>query len=199
MLSRGQKIAFAIGIVIWAASWVLIIGRYAGWLKGTPLDVPFFATVGFSTGLLALLTFGSFYVSKDTPVDTAIRTSIAASLVIFYVVLVTDLLVVPGFIGALGTGTAATADTQAAASFGQSIFTGLSGFVGIVLAFYFAAGAVEKAAEHVKDAVTTRAATAADAQKEVATIAAEAQKHVADQTLAAAHVQSGPPPNSQGN
>ena len=147
-LSTGQKASLVGGILLWGASWLLIVWHYwvasapEGTVVTVPVDVPYFVTIGVSVGVLTLVTFGSFYVTTNRTSDESMRAAIAAALMVFYVVLVTDLLVIPGFISSLGEGTPTTGDAAAVASFGQSLVTGLSGFVGVVLAFYFAAAAV---------------------------------------------------------
>lgn len=167
-LSGLQKAGLLGAIILWAFSWLLIYWHFAVASGATgsgsvPLDVPYFITIGLSVGLVTLFSFASFYVTTNRTSDEAMRAAIAAALVVFYVVLVTDLLVIPGFIASLGEGTPATGEAAAVASFGQGLVTGLSGFVGVVLAFYFAAAAVTDKAKKDNDTKLAVAGTERDA------------------------------------
>lgn len=150
-LSPAQQVGVVLGLVLWFLSWVLIWFHYQvesaadGMDVWVPFDVPYFITIGASVGLITLLTFGSFYVTRDRTPDESMRSAIAATLIVFYVVLITDLLVMPDLITGLGSAAVATDATEEAAavtSFGQNLILGLSGFVGTIVAFYFAATAV---------------------------------------------------------
>ena len=89
-----------------------------------------------------MLTFAAFYVTRNRTADESMRSALAATLVVFYVVVVIYVLLVPGLVESLGTGTPAQGDQAATESFKQGIVTSLTGFVGVVLAFYFGASAV---------------------------------------------------------
>ena len=105
-LSLPQKGWWGIGILGWGLSWLLIAAHY--WVANAPagevrsvmagpisLDIPYFITIGVSVGILTLITFGSFYVTTGRTGDEAMRSAIAAALVVFYAVLVTSWSVLP--------------------------------------------------------------------------------------------------------
>ena len=134
-----------IAVVIYLASWVLL------WAKAETVRLPIvdvkidappeLIIVGASLGLIALLAFYSFYIATDN-LDVSMRTAIAATLLIFFVAASTYLIAVPALVGVAAA---------------QDLFASLTGFMSVILAFYFAATAAEKVAQVAKDASVSRA------------------------------------------
>ena len=187
-----------VGIVVWLTSMYLLQTRP---------DLSQGIVISLSLGTIALVTFAGFYSATG---PEGMRTAIAATLVIFYLVLITHLIAAPGLRNALdtaapGTVTAASqggpaasaapsaapgapASPSAAASvatiaFGREIFNGLTDFVKIVLLFYFTAVSAEKAVTTVANAAQNRSKIQAAAQTDAADLKVEA----AGRELAAAN------------
>jgi len=128
------------------------------------------------------------------------RTAIAATLVVFYLVLITHLIAAPGLRNALDTpasaavasasgppapvasqgpaaSSGATQPTAASVAFGRDIFNGLTDFVKIVLLFYFTAVTAEKAVNTVAGAAQNRSKIQAAAVTHAADQQVETAKH----------------------
>ncbi len=153
-LSIAQKAELLIALITWVVAWWLL------WLRdsGDTSMPPGWTVIGFSLGLISLLVFTAFYISSSEP-DTSMRTAVAATFVVFYLVFTTYLAAAAGFRAELGITNEGSNSQQK--PFGATLFESLTGFMGIILAFYFAAGAVEKATKTASDAMTDRARIAA--------------------------------------
>lgn len=108
------------------------------------------------------------------------RNSIAASFVMYYLFLLSLLLIVPHIRGSVSQADAQAGDTK---PFGEEIFIGFTTFLGIVLGFYFATQAAERITETVQSGKTTRLAI--ERQPEIA------QQVINEQRIAAR--KGGPP------
>jgi hypothetical protein len=194
-----QQAFSLVAIGVWVGSFILIQST----------QIPQTVIISASLGTIALLTFVAFYSATGTE---GMRTAIAATLVVFYLVLITHLIAAPNFRTSLDTATqagaaasaaptseaapspsqgptASAAPAEAAAapttatSFGRDIFNGLTEFVKIVLLFYFTAVTAEKVVATVTSASQNRTSMEAAAQTGAATKQAEA----ANTELAAAN------------
>lgn len=154
-------------------------------------------TIAASLGLIALLTFAAFYSATGTE---GMRTAIAATLVVFYLVLVTHTVASPNFRADLEgpaptpraqaspgpsrtPTTGETTDAPVAAAevtFGRSIFNNLTEFVKIVLLFYFGAVTAEKLANTAAAATNNNTTVKAEAQKDTAEKQVEASANEAE-------------------
>lgn len=151
---------------------VIVVGVWALRKLGTSGDgamrainlgeVPIF---GVAMMLIPIVTFAGFYLSTPPTAssrDPWMRNSIAATFVLSYLFLVALLLGLPSLRSSVSDPTPGRSDTtqalEAREPFGEVIFKGFSTFLGVVLAFYFAAQAVERVTETVQSGLTTRAA-----------------------------------------
>jgi hypothetical protein len=138
--------------VVIAASFVLIALREAGEISQ---DVPFTLYVGAGLSLLGIITFTGYYRYHGSE---GMRTAIAASTTVVYLVLVAFLLSSTGLREELeGAG---GADVE---SFGRSIFSGFTVLVGTVYAFYLGSTTTEKVADRIQLGKTERARIAEQA------------------------------------
>lgn len=177
--STWQRILSSIAILTWIASLALIV---------LFPEISQAIVISGALGTIALLTFAAFYSATGTE---GMRTAIAATLVVFYLVLITHLIAAPGLRNQLDTPTpgspaavgappvpAASAGTSpaaapAATTFGRDIFNGLTEFVKLVLLFYFTAVTAEKAIATVTASSQNRASTEAAATTTAAAMHAD--------------------------
>jgi hypothetical protein len=187
-----------LGIVVWLAAMFTLL-----WWPQVNQSI----VISLSLGTIALVTFAGFYSATG---PEGMRTAIAATLVVFYLVLITHLIAAPGLRNALDTpAPAAVAGLSAApigsagapqspvaspipsqtaaanVAFGRDIFNGLTDFVKIVLLFYFTAVTAEKAVTTLAGAAQSRSKIQAAATTHAADRQAETAKH----QLAAANVE----------
>jgi hypothetical protein len=175
--------ALALDIVIVLVMWLLLTQGSAGagvW----PFN--WRVTMGAALTLVAFVTFAGFYLASPADAQTRdpwMRNTIAASFVAFYLVLLTLLLVAPNFRievssteqvpsrfdpepvdedESVGGGNAGQVAADDLSPFGEEIFTGFTTFLGVILAFYFAAQAAEKVTDTIQQEKTTRAAIASN-------------------------------------
>jgi hypothetical protein len=177
------KVALGFDVAIVLVMWLLLTQGSAG--AG---EWPFNwrVTIGAAMTLVAFVTFAGFYLASpaDAPTrDPWMRNTIAASFVAFYLVLLTLLLVAPNFRievssreqvpsrfapgpvdedESVGGGNAGQVASDDLSPFGEEIFNGFTTFLGVILAFYFAAQAAEKVTDTIQQEKTTRAAIASD-------------------------------------
>lgn len=185
MLEQGQnpleerkwiKRALAANIVIAVATWILLLVGSQG---SSIVPISEVVVVGLGLMLVAFITFGGFYLSSPptaTSRDPWMRNAIAGTFVLYYLYLLSYLLVAKQI-----RATLQIADSEPALTSAE--FQGFSTFVGIVLAFYFATQVAERITETVQSGQTTRAA--------LATHPEVAQRVISEQALAS--YRGGPP------
>jgi hypothetical protein len=154
---------------ILAVAWALILAQVV-WPGRLPLTEP--VVIGVALMAIAVVTFFGFYLASpgNAPSrDPWMRNSIAAAIVMFYVVLMTFMLTNPLFRDVTWrlfwdqpTGPTNIDATGGGATFGERIFDGLTGFVTIVLAFYFGATTVEHVINTIQTGQTERKAIEAN-------------------------------------
>jgi FtsH-binding integral membrane protein len=146
-------------LVIVLLSWLVV-----AW---SPPGVPYSVVFGVTLGLVGLVTFFGFYIASSTDPsapDPRLRTAIAAAFFMFYLVLLTQIFGSPGL---------RVSFTRAEESaFGRDIFNGFTGFVGVILGFYFTAQAADSVTRTIQSESTIRAAIAADATTAAGVLAA---------------------------
>jgi hypothetical protein len=160
-MTPSQRKLFGAAVITWFLSFV-VIGFFGLYPDEDVRRASTFVqqlTIAASLGAIALFTFAAFF--SATGID-GMRTAIAATLVVFFVVLTTHLIASPNLRNALDTppvavaanpapaqsgtpgGSAAPTVAAAPAPFGRDIYSGLADFVKIVLLFYFGAVTVER-------------------------------------------------------
>jgi hypothetical protein len=168
--------AFGIFIAI-AAIWTLVCALI--WISNTwgratgNIHEP--AVVGLSLGLAAILSFTAIYFrERSASADRGhrLRSAIAGSVVLLFLLLVIDLMTIAGFRDSLqtireaGGGNTASNSTSPAPtadeafSFVEGIFDTFKWVVITVVGFYFAAGAAEAVGSNIQKASETRAQAA---------------------------------------
>jgi hypothetical protein len=174
------KWALAVDVLLVLLMWVLLTLGSAG--EGS-LPVNWRVTIGAALMLVAFVTFAGFYLASppDAPArDPWMRNAIAATFVVFYLVLLTLLLTGPNFrIEVAGTARVPDrfdptpdeprdgggVDQPAVIDdipFGEEVFNGYTTFLAVILTFYFGSQAAEKITDTIQAQKTTRAAIAAD-------------------------------------
>ena len=132
-------------LLIWFGSWLAI------YLDGREtISVPLFIPLGVSLGAIALIAFwASWSWGAELEETSKMRNAIAGSFVVFYLVLLTDLLVLPSFRAQLEKGeettttTPTTAELEDLLSFGQDVLGKFTVMVTVIVGFYFASVAAE--------------------------------------------------------
>lgn len=148
--------ALAADVAIVLVCLVLLMLRNADLADGfvdSP-TVPIGISIGAALMLVAIVTFLGFYTASPPTKglqDASMRNAIVATFVVFYLVLLTFLLIAPNFRGQLEIGDGAIIAgqsivteeereaTQASLDFGVEIFNGFTTFLTIIIGFYFAA------------------------------------------------------------
>jgi hypothetical protein len=178
-MSKRWATVLAVGsLVAWVFSWALLwlSGEGQGWVYEP-------AVVGLTLGLVALSWFAAIY-SWERPNDGdstkanadrshRLRSAIAGSVVVMFLILVVDLLTIAGMresLADLNTSTDAQrgegASAEQALTFVEGVFDTFRWVVVAVVGFYFAAGAAESIGRNIEQSNRTRA----DAQIKVAEI-----------------------------
>jgi uncharacterized membrane protein YfcA len=134
-----EKILVGTGVVAllsWVGAWVLIYLTRAGI---TNIDEP--TAVGASLGVVVISLFLGFYIYGG---EDRMRASIAASFLVFYLLLSTNLLVIRAF------------RESVVPDLANDILKTLGGALTTVLAFYFVVKGVETATKTVQEQKTSR-------------------------------------------
>jgi hypothetical protein len=171
-------------LVPWTLAWVALWAS-AEWGRAGWIFEP--AAVGLSLGLTAMLWFAAIYFREDVASEPShrLRSAIAGSVVLVFLLLVIDLLTIAGLRDSLkelnegaGSGTGGAASADDALSFVEGLLGTFRWVVITVVGFYFAAGAAEAVGKNVEEAKKA-GAEAEKATAEAAKVRAQADVEVA--------------------
>lgn len=196
-----HRIPFATLVLAIASIGVWLAASLLLWLAGNDMDgsgadrwIYEPAVIGLSLGLAGILWFAAIYFREDAAGENLshrLRSAIAGSIVIVFVLLVVDLLTLTDFrvaledIDAILAETGSDVDAQTAGdiaarsvSFVENLLDAFKTVVITIVGFYFAAGAVEAVADKVKESRQTEAIAGIESA-EVMKQAAEINKDAA--------------------
>jgi uncharacterized membrane protein len=198
-----------LSVIAWVLAWVLL------WISGAAdqgswADKRIYepAIVGLSLGFVAIAWFAAIYFREedtDQSANQRLRSAIAGSVVLVFVLLVIDLLTLANFRVALqdikavvasssaaptgpsgsasasgGDATAVAVAAQTSVSFVEGLLDSFKWVVITIVGFYFAAGTAE--------AVTKKVSESKEARADAEVRAAEAKRDAASATLDAARI-----------
>jgi hypothetical protein len=155
-MTKGFVIASS---VVWFVSW-LLLWMSAEWGKAGWIFEP--AVVGLTLGLVALMSFAAIYFAVPTEtLQERLRSAIAGSVVLLFLLLVVDLLTIAGFRESLSELNASSGGMEASAedalTFVEGIFDTFKWVVIAVVGFYFGAGAAEAVGNNIQASAEARA------------------------------------------
>jgi hypothetical protein len=170
-------------IVVWFLSW-LFLWVSAEWKSADWIFEP--AVVGLTLGLVSLLWFAAIYFREEAAGENLshrLRSAIAGSVVLLFLLLVVDLLTIAGLRESLeelnltsGTSGGTEASAEDALTFVEGMLDTFKWVVISVVGFYFGAGALESVGNNYQQANETRAEAdvrVAEANRDAARATAE--------------------------